>query len=48
MRDAVVSTAAFGGAFLWRITPQTNFLTAFACGLLGTLWFAVRGRDLRS
>ena len=47
MRDTVVSAAAFGGAFLWQISPQANFLAAFACGALGTLWFAVRGRDLK-
>jgi len=45
MRDTVVSLAAFGGAFLWMISPQTNFLTAFACGLSGTVWFTLRGRD---
>jgi MFS family permease len=47
VRDMVVSLAAFGGAFLWVISPQANFLTAFACGVLGTVWFAVRGRDLQ-
>jgi MFS family permease len=45
MRDTVVSLAAFGGAFLWMISPQTNFLTAFACGVSGTVWFTLRGRD---
>jgi len=46
IRDSVVSVAAFAGAGLWWISPATNFLTAFACGLLGTVWFAWRGRDL--
>ena len=46
MRDVVVSAAAFGGAFLWEMSPATNLLAAFACGLAGTLWFAARGRDL--
>ena len=46
LRDVVVSVAAFGGAFLWQISPATNFLTAFACGIAGTLWFAIRGSDL--
>jgi len=46
MRDVVVSFAAFGGAFLWRHSPATNFLAAFAFGAAGTLWFALRGRDL--
>ncbi len=46
VRDSIVSVAAFGGAFLWIISPATNFLTAFAFGVLGTIWFALRGRDL--
>lgn len=48
VRDTVVSLAAFGGAFLWQISPQANFLTAFAFGVLATLWFAICGRELRS
>jgi MFS family permease len=48
IRDVVVSVAAFGGAGLWVIGPQVNFLVAFACGLAGTLWFALRGSDLRA
>ena len=46
VRDSIVSLAAFGGSFLWMISPQTNFLTAFGFGVLGTIWFAWRGRDL--
>ncbi len=45
-RDTIVSLAAFGGAFLWQMGPIVNFGTAFACGLAGTLWFALRGRNL--
>ena len=45
IRDLFVSLAAFGGAFLWQISPQVNFLTAFAFGVLGTLYFALRGRE---
>ena len=45
MRNTVVSLAAFGGAFLWMISPQTNLLTAFVCGVAGTTWFALKGRD---
>jgi len=48
MRDVVVSFAAFGGAFLWRISPQVNLLTAFGFGVLGTLWFALRGQELQA
>ncbi len=46
-RDIIVSAAAFGGAFLWEISPQVNFLMAFACGLAGTIYFWIFGRDLR-
>jgi len=46
IRDIIVSAAAFGGAFLWMISPSTNFWTAFGFGLLGTLYFALFGRDL--
>ncbi|MBI3872946.1 MAG: MFS transporter [candidate division Zixibacteria bacterium] len=45
-RDVVVSVAAFGGAFLWQQSPAVNFLTAFGCGIAGTVWFAIRGTDL--
>ncbi|MCP4626294.1 MAG: MFS transporter [bacterium] len=45
MRDVIVSLAAFGGAFLWLIGPQVNFLTAFACGVTGTVFFVIRGND---
>jgi MFS family permease len=45
LRDTVVSVAAFGGAFLWQMSPGTNFLVAFGFGLLGSLWFAARGKD---
>lgn len=44
IRDVVVSVAAFGGAFLWRHSPATNFLTAFAFGAMGTLWFAFQAQ----
>ncbi len=39
IRDAIVSVAAFGGAFLWQVSPRANFLTAFAFGLLGSFIF---------
>jgi MFS family permease len=44
MRDTVVSIAAFGGAFLWLISPQANFLAAFGFGVIGTVSFAVSGK----
>jgi MFS family permease len=46
LRDVVVSVAAFGGAFLWQHSPTTNFIAASAFGIAGTVWFALRGRDL--
>jgi MFS family permease len=46
LRDVMVSMAAVGGAFLWLIGPDINFLVAFGCGVLGTLGFAVWGKDL--
>ena len=46
IRDVIVSTAAFGGAFLWEIGPATNFVVASLCGLLGTVGFALFGGDL--
>jgi MFS family permease len=46
IRDTVVAFAALGGAFLWQISPRANLLTAFAFGVLGTLAFAVFGRDM--
>jgi len=46
IRDVIVSIGAFGGAFLWQISPETNFVAAFACGLTGTIYFWICGKDL--
>jgi hypothetical protein len=46
LRDVVVSGAAFASGFLWQISPATNLLTATACGLVATVFFAWRGRDV--
>ena len=46
LRDMVVAVAAFGGAFLWMISPAANFLTAFVFGLAGTIGYAIWGRDV--
>jgi MFS family permease len=46
IRDIIVSVAAFGGAFLWMASPRLNLLTAFAFGVFGTIWFALKGRAL--
>ena len=46
LRDIFVSVAAFGGAFLWMISPTVNLLTAFSFGILGTIYYAIWGRDI--
>jgi MFS family permease len=46
IRDVFVALAALGGAFLWQISPQTNLVTAFVFGIIGTVGFAVFGRDI--
>jgi MFS family permease len=46
IRDVLVAFAALGGAWLWLISPQLNLLVAFGFGVLGTLWFAWRGKDV--
>lgn len=48
IRDVFVSFAALGGAFLWLISPETNLITAFIFGVIGTLGFAIFGRDLQT
>lgn len=45
VRDVIVAFAAFGGALLWQVSPELNLMVAFCFGVLGTLWFAWRGRD---
>ena len=45
LRDVVVAVAAFGGAFLWEVSPQTNFIAAFCFGVLGTIFFMLWGGD---
>ena len=46
IRDVFVAVAALGGAFLWQISPQTNLITAFLFGIMGTVGFAFFGRDM--
>jgi len=45
LRDVVVAVAAFGGAFLWEVSPQANFSAAFGFGVLGTIFFMLWGGD---
>jgi len=44
IRDILVALAAFGGALLWNVSPEWNLKAAFFFGILGTLWFAWKGR----
>ena len=37
IRDSVVTTGSFLGAYLWKISPDANFLGAFIAGTGGTL-----------
>jgi MFS family permease len=46
VRDVIVAVVSFGGALLWTWAPAANFLVAFGCGVLGTVLFALFGRDL--
>ena len=39
IRDCVVTSGSFLGAWLWSISPRTNFIGAAICGGLGTVWF---------
>ena len=39
IRDCVVTSGSFLGAWLWSISPRANFTGAAACGAVGTLWF---------
>lgn len=39
IRDCVVTSGSFLGAWLWSISPHANFVGAAVCGGLGTLWF---------
>jgi MFS family permease len=48
IRDVFVSVGAFGGALLWQISPETNFLAAFVFGVVGTVGFAIFGKDLQT
>jgi MFS family permease len=48
IRDVFVSVAAFGGAFLWQISPEVNFTVAFVFGVIGTVGFVIFGRDIQT
>ena len=48
IRDVIVSLAAFGGAFLWNISPEVNFFVATGFGVLGVIVFAIWGKNSSS
>jgi MFS family permease len=39
IRDCVVTSGSFVGAWLWHLGPHVNFLGAALCGAAGTVWF---------
>lgn len=43
LRDIVVAIASLSAAYLWEVSPQTNFYVASAFGLMGTLLFWFKG-----
>ncbi len=45
VRDTIVSLSAFAGAWLWQLSPGVNLGVAAVCGALGTLLFAVTGKE---
>lgn len=45
IRDVIVSLAALSSAFLWNISPSTNFIVAALFGALGTGIFILFGKD---
>ena len=47
VRDSIVSLSALAGGFVWWFWgPNVNLWMAFGCGVIGTTWYAVRGRDV--
>jgi MFS family permease len=48
IRDLVVSTGAFEGAYVWKLGPGTNFVTAAALGAAGTLVYVASGKRVET
>lgn len=46
LRDLIVAAVSFSGAYFWSISPRTNFMVAFGCGLVGMVVFGIFGRDV--
>ena len=47
VRDVIVTTGAFLGAYLWRLGPAVNLTTATALGAVGTLYYLITLRRPR-
>jgi len=47
VRDLIVSVAALVGAYLWKLGPQLNFLSAAAFGTIGTIFYIKTIRQQR-
>jgi len=45
IRDGVVTLAALLGAWLWMLNPEWNLWVAFGFGVVGTIYFAIFGKD---
>jgi len=41
VRDCIVTTGSFLGAWLWSFSPYANFVAASGLGALGAVWFLV-------
>ena len=46
VRDLLVALSVVLGAWLWAIDPVMNLYAAFAFGVIGCIWFAVKGSNL--
>ena len=45
VRDLIVTTGAFLGAYLWRLGPAVNLTTATALGAVGTIYYLITLRN---
>jgi len=47
VRDVIVTTGAFLGAYLWRLGPAVNLTTATALGAVGTIYYLITLQSAR-
>ena len=47
VRDLIVSFGAIVGAYLWGLGAELNFLSATACGIVGTIYYIKTIREQR-